>query len=1414
MQTYASPQDAKATAAAKSTRSPSNTRVLRPQVQPQLIERALRVGRSDDAFEREADRISAKVSDRTSDAETATAPVTAAPQGVVQRLTETDNEPEKPGEYLIQTDRVAGAAGDPPPVKRGFLSRLLSLRGSARKLPAPVRAEMETAIGEPFDDVRIHTGPQADALARDVRARAFTLGQDVVFAEGRFAPETQAGRKLIAHELTHVAQQRGPQPGSAVTGSTGAQVQRVDLGFDLPDIGGAVMSLVRRVAPKLAPIIEKGPFAWLTEKLGDVFGGVVEAIKDLDPKSFIEGLVEKFSSMLENVSGIVAALVSGDCDPLMAAMGKLKAAAKELVSGAWDKLSDFFEPVGAFFKDLWASISTAGAAAIDWIKQAAGDVWETIENIASYIWDKTQPIRDYGLGAWDWLKGKLFGSSDNAGEGDSRDGIIGWFKGKALDAWDWVKDKTRPVWQPLNDAVESVTKMIPPAFVEKLGEKMTKFADDVEETTDNLDDGSSLSENREALKGILPSLDEVLVAARDVIKGAGTFLTDTIGAIAGKVTSFMTKIRASDVVSWLASSLAWLESSIDTLTDWSRKTIKDLFDFYLAAFDFLQPFVKRLIEIVGKVIEVATDLLLLPKLIVTEAWKLIPECIREPIKAFVIEQILGRIPVFSQFAAIKNLWSKLQDTAMQILRALFVDGDIAKAAWTYFKALLGLIGLPIKLVTAILAKASRAIGLILKNPVRFLINLVKSMKEGFRLFFDNILTHLMNGIAGWLFGAVRDAGLEPPTELTLQSVLDFVLQILDITVQRVLERLEKKIGKDKVDRLRGLLDKAKGVWEFVSVLFNEGVGGLWRFVEEKLSNLWSLVLDSTIGWVVEKIISEVTKKLLAMLDPTGIMAVINACIAIYRAIQTLVEQLKAMLQIVSRVLDGVVGIARGAISAAAGFLEGAMARALPVAIAFLANQAGLGGISSRIKEFVEGVREVVNSAIDWLIDKAMKLGKGFLKLLEKGVDLAKAGVAKITDWWRARTGFKDAAGKKHSLYIQGKGAQAKVIVESDPQSYTAFLASVDVGTDAKKVAALTEARRLAKLLDAKMTEAAGQTTNTSGTPTSQPDYGLEIQDLINDLGDQTAIFMPASTLDANNKVQPSSRPIYGGLVSHQGSSATVARLTNEIPTGGGRPTVKDGHWPVLGQRGGRSTYYVLGHLLNDNLGGPGNTWKNLTLLTQTANNKSKDSHLHGFETKVKKAVLETKDKDGKPIVPRAVNFVCVANYGRSDRSALATQFDDMAIPQAVAMGQHKATIIADVIRSERNVPVSLDCYASEIDANGKVVPGRDKFYKHQVSNTIDEGADSYSVYDKATPAKKEFQVNQHSDDKIRKRLLFIKGIGTTTVDSFIAARKARRAKDKSITTGSQARNLMDGTRKVFNKTQWDKVEATYRVSYR
>lgn len=94
-------------------------------------------------------------------------------------------------------------------------------------LPVPSRRDLEAALHHDFAGVRVHADGQAASDTRRLGARAFTVGHDVFFAPGAYAPATREGRKLIAHELTHVVQQSGSiRAGTARLGATGSGAER------------------------------------------------------------------------------------------------------------------------------------------------------------------------------------------------------------------------------------------------------------------------------------------------------------------------------------------------------------------------------------------------------------------------------------------------------------------------------------------------------------------------------------------------------------------------------------------------------------------------------------------------------------------------------------------------------------------------------------------------------------------------------------------------------------------------------------------------------------------------------------------------------------------------------------------------------------------------------------------------------------------------------------------------------------------------------------------------------------------------------------------------------------------------------------------------------------------------------------
>jgi len=117
---------------------------------------------------------------------------------------------EEPGEEEEEKELQAKSkVGTTPTVTPSIESRINSLKGGGQPLDPATRNFFEPRIGHDFSEVRVHHGSQAAEIARSVSARAFTLGNSVMFGSGEYAPDSATGKRLLAHELTHVVQQHG-----------------------------------------------------------------------------------------------------------------------------------------------------------------------------------------------------------------------------------------------------------------------------------------------------------------------------------------------------------------------------------------------------------------------------------------------------------------------------------------------------------------------------------------------------------------------------------------------------------------------------------------------------------------------------------------------------------------------------------------------------------------------------------------------------------------------------------------------------------------------------------------------------------------------------------------------------------------------------------------------------------------------------------------------------------------------------------------------------------------------------------------------------------------------------------------------------------------------------------------------------
>jgi uncharacterized protein DUF4157 len=178
-----------------------------------VIQAKLRIGEPGDIYEQEADRVAEQV--------------IRMPEPALQRQAEEEEEEEeliqtKPlaeqitplaqrqveeeEEELIQPkENSSGTVEVTPSIE----SSINSLRGGGQPLPESTRRYFEPRFRYDFSQVKIHAGSETVQMTRKLNAEAFTYGRDIYFGAGKYNPGTSSGKRLLAHELTHLVQQGG-----------------------------------------------------------------------------------------------------------------------------------------------------------------------------------------------------------------------------------------------------------------------------------------------------------------------------------------------------------------------------------------------------------------------------------------------------------------------------------------------------------------------------------------------------------------------------------------------------------------------------------------------------------------------------------------------------------------------------------------------------------------------------------------------------------------------------------------------------------------------------------------------------------------------------------------------------------------------------------------------------------------------------------------------------------------------------------------------------------------------------------------------------------------------------------------------------------------------------------------------------
>ena len=900
------------------------------------------------------------------------------------------------------------AAGGEPPESPPGLEALLASPGAGSPIPAEVRGRIEDHLGFPLGGVRVHSDAKAQVAAAQLGARAFTTGNHIYLGAG----ESAGDLALMAHEATHVVQQQ----------SIG--VYRLPVQRDATDLlTGGLTALVRGVPG----------YDMLTVVAG--YDPIANRTVDRGPENLVRGVL-----------GLVpfGNLVAGK----LIELGVLQGAYRMIDEGLTaHRLT--LRRIQAEIDQAWKEIDLTdpdGAIAI--VRRHVSGLYQDALAFVRGIYDAVvQLIRDATVGL-------------------AEKHLVG------TPVWDLTKKVLR--YDPLRGTpVEATTVDILTDFLKLLGKEETlkqmQERGTLQKTADWLDTRIaqflSLIAELKALfaagwQAIQPENIASLADNLTKLAGQAIGLIQRVGAFAQTVITEVLKIIKDALLDWLSREATTMRGfrlltvviGEDPFTGKPvARSAENLIGGFIALLPGGEATYKKLSE-AGVITDAAaqiegamTRLGITPELIVTTfqaIWR-----------TLTLEDLLNPLGAFVRV---------LEKFGEPLARIVEFAGEVLKVVVTL---ILKLMNFPSDLLGSIIANAMAAIEDIKKDPVAFLLNMLEALKAGFLGFIDKVLTYLMSGLSDWLFRGLGSLGIKKPADLSFGSILTLVLQVLDITTEKLWKKLGDQIGADTVAKIRSGLAMAGEAFDFIKDVEENGVGAIWKHVESQLGTLWDTVLGLVKDWILKTVVEKATVKLLSMLDPTGIMAVVNSSIALFKAIQSVIEYVRELLTIVNDYVTTLAAIAAGNIQAGAQKVEKGLASAVPVAIGFLANQVGLGDVPEQLVEIIKQVRTVVDQALDWLFAKAAQLGRSALNALGLGGPGAASPEIHIDEPFSMEQ-------NPHHLYlaVQG-GSHVLMMASTNPQP---VLTKIEIGLADEGVQADDAAR-------GKLTEARGKITALTAT---------------------------------------------------------------------------------------------------------------------------------------------------------------------------------------------------------------------------------------------------------------------------------------------------------------------------------------------
>ncbi|MFS8979364.1 hypothetical protein PO002_33605 [Cupriavidus necator] len=545
-----------------------------------------------------------------------------------------------------------------------------------------------------------------------------------------------------------------------------------------------------------------------------------------------------------------------------------------------------------------------------------------------------------------------------------------------------------------------------------------------------------------------------------------------------------------------------------------------------------------------------------------------------------------------QQAAIKAIDEKIEKMKDEMGGALAKLGKLLLwAAKKFFTWALQKFGYSLQEIEGIISKGAAVLKAIFTKPIQFVKNLMSAAITGFKNFGKHFLKHLKDAIFEWMTGSLE--GVELPQTWDFKGIIGVALQMIGISYANLRKHLVAVLTEPVVAGL-------EKTFTLVKTLITEGPMAAWEQLKEMAAEMRDAFVDAVKDFVKWKIVEEAIKWIGAIFIPGA--GIIKAIIGIYDTVVFFIQKAKQIIKMIGNFLGSIGEIAAGNIGSSAQAMEDGLARGLSLVVAFLAKLLRLDGITAKVRAAIQKVRGKVD---DVLLKIARWIGAKAGALVRRGL----GGDPKATPQQRLEKGIEEGTAAVNRY--AGKKVGALVL---------------------RPLLAVIRAKHALTRLDVELEGGRWTLVGEINPKKRQPTL--------------------AEGVGAGNF---KSKISYYPANANRGGTRMVAnpigpdnKDNGSAPSDVGAPAI----WVKVNSRRQGKRLYVLGHLLNQGLGGPGDTAANLTPISFSMNKR----HSAQVESKIKEAV-------GTKTKPRWFYYEVKVTYPSSKRALSAADAASKVAPE-------------------------------------------------------------------------------------------------------------------------------------------------------